>query len=189
MITPATFTDLGQAHIEKTMRLSQILMAGLDRLMKLNLELANALMVDQAAALKALTEVKDVPGLLALQQKLSRPAVEKGMAIAKTLYESSNTTQSELSSLVEENVVAFNKTLVTTLDKALKSAPAGSEVMVSTLKNAVTTAASSFDAVTKTAKKVSAELTRASMAAAETSAKVASLAASTPVAATRKAAA
>lgn len=189
MITPATFTDLGQAHIEKTVRLSQVLLAGLDRLVKLNLAVANDLMADQATVLKALTEVKDVPGLLALQQKLSRPVVEKSLTIAKTLYQSSNITQTELSNLVEENVVAFNKNLATTLDKVLKSAPAGSEVMVSTLKNAVTTAASTFDAVTKTAKKVNAELTRASMAAAETSAQVASLAATAPVAASRKAAA
>lgn len=167
------FAGFGQAQVEKSVRLSNIWLAGVERFMSLNLDVARDLLAENTTTAKALSEVKDVQGLIALQQSLSQPAVDKALAVAKSVYEAGNTTQSELSQVVEENVAEFNKNLVASLDKALKSAPAGSEIIVSTLKTAVATAASAYDTAAKTAKKVSADFTQASVAAAESSAKAA----------------
>lgn len=184
MFATQDFAGFGQAQIEKSIRLSGIVLTGVERLVTLNLDVARDLISENATAAKALTEVKDVQSLIALQQKLSQPAVDKALSVAKSVYEAGSSTQAELTQVVEENVVEFNKNLAATLDKALKSAPAGSEAVVSSIKTAFTTAASAYDAVSKTAKKVTSDFAQAGVNAAETSAK-----ASRPVAAVKKSAA
>lgn len=184
MFATQDIAGFSQAQIEKSIRLSGIVLSGVERFVNLNLDVARDLLSDNASAAKAFSEVKDVPSLIALQQKLSQPAVDKALSVAKSVYEAGSSTQAELTQVVEENVVEFNKTLAATLDKALKSAPAGSEAVVSSIKTAFTTAASAYDAVSKTAKKVTTDLAQAGVSAAETSAKAAR-----PVAAVKKSAA
>lgn len=182
MIAMTEIAGYSQIQIDKSVRLSNLLLGGVERLVALNLSVARDLLADNTSSVKALSEVKDVQGLIALQQQLSQPTVDKAIAVAKSVYEVGSSTQSELSKFVEENVVEFNKSLVTSVDKALKSAPAGSEVVVSALKAAVNNAVSAYDTVSKTASKVTADLTQAGVAAAETSAKAASSAAARPAA-------
>lgn len=173
MFATSDFAALGQAQLEKSIRLSNIALSGVERLVTLQLDVARELLSENTATAKALTEVKDVQGLLSLQQQLSQPVVDKALAVAKNVYEAASSTQAELGAFVEEQVIEFNKGLVTTLDKAVKQAPAGSEIVVSAVKTAVATAASAYDTVAKTAKKVTSDFAEASVAAAETSAKAA----------------
>ncbi|MBV1776398.1 phasin family protein [Burkholderiaceae bacterium DAT-1] len=173
MFNTQDFAGLSQAQLEKSIRLSNIALSGVERLVSLQIDLARQLLEENTSNVRQLSEVKDLQGLVALQQQLSQPSVDKALSIARHVYEAASSTQTELSQLVEENVVEFNKGLVSALDRAVKSAPAGSEVVVSTLKNAVTTAASAYDTAVKTVKKVTTDFAEASVAAAETSAKAA----------------
>lgn len=173
MTTTQDFAVLGQAQLEKSIRFSNIALAGIERIVSLQLDVARDLLADNTQTVQALTQVKDVQGLIALQQQLAQPVVDKTLAVAKSVYEATSSTQAELGQFVEEQVVEFNRNLVATLDKAVKQAPAGSEIVVSAVKTAVATAASAYDTVTKTAKKVSSDFAEASVAAAETSAKAA----------------
>lgn len=173
MTTTQDFAALSQAQLEKSIRLSNIALAGVERLFSLQLDVARDLLADNTSTLKAFSEVKDVQALVALQQQLAQPVVDKALSVAKSVYEAASSTQAEIGQFVEEQVVEFNKSLVTSLDKAVKQAPAGSEIVVSAVKTAVATAASAYDTVTKTAKKVSSDFAEASVAAAETSAKAA----------------
>jgi secreted Zn-dependent insulinase-like peptidase len=59
----------------------------------------------------------------------------------------------------------FQKTVAGLLDKAAKSAPAGSDVAVAAVKSAIAAATSAFDNMNKAAKQV-AEITEANVAAA-----------------------
>jgi phasin family protein len=171
--TTQDFAALGQSQLEKSIRLSNIALAGVERLINLQLDVARDLLAENTTTAKALTEVKDVQGLVNLQQQLSQPAVDKALSVAKSLYEAASSTQAEIGLFVEEQVVEFNKNLVASLDKAVKQAPAGSEIVVSAVKTAVATAASAYDTVAKTAKKVTSDFAEAGVAAAETSAKAA----------------
>ncbi|WP_269532288.1 phasin family protein [Chitinimonas sp. BJYL2] len=186
MFAASEFAVLGQAQLEKSIRFSNIALAGAERFVALQLDVVREVLSEQGSTVKALTEVKDLQSLIALQQQLAQPAVDKAVSVAKSVYEVSSKTQAELGAFVEDQMVEFNKGLVTSLDKAVKQAPAGSEIVVSSMKTAVAAAASAYDTVTKTAKKVTADFAEASVAAAETSAKAASNAAKAP---TRKAAA
>ncbi|MGQ5523845.1 phasin family protein [Chitinimonas sp. PSY-7] len=173
MFATTDFAALGQAQVEKSIRLSNIALAGAERFFALQLDVARDLIADNTTTAKAFSEVKDMQGLFALQQYISQPAVDKALAVAKNVYEATSSTQAELGAFVEEQVVEFNRNLVSSLDKAVKQAPAGSEIMVSAVKTAVATAASAYDTVAKTAKKVTSDFAEAGVAAAETSAKAA----------------
>ncbi len=175
--TAEQLASLNQANLEKTVRLSNIALAGVERLANLQMELARNLLAENTQTVKTLSEVKDVQGLVALQQQLSQPSVEKALSVARNVYEAASATQTELNQMIEENIIEFNKNLAGALDKAIKNAPAGSDVAFSALKTAVSAATTAYDAVTKTAKKVGADLADATVAAAETSAKAATTAA------------
>ncbi|MFC4159154.1 phasin family protein [Chitinimonas lacunae] len=173
MFAATDFARISQNQLEKSIRLSNIAIAGVERLANLQLNYARELLKDNSQTARALSEVRDIQGLVALQQQLAQPLVDKALAVAKDVYDVASDTQSEITQLIEEEVGEFNRNLATTLDKAARSAPAGSEIMVSTLKNAVATATSAYGTVVKTAKKVSNDIAEAGVAAAETSVKAA----------------
>jgi phasin family protein len=174
MTTQLDFAQLGKTQFEASLRASHIALGGIERFINLHLEVSRELLNDNTQTLKALAEVKDVQGLVALQQQLAQPVMDKVLSIARSAYDVAASTATEASQLVEEQVAEFNKQLVTTLDRAAKSAPAGSEIVVSAVKTAVATAASAYETLSKTAKKVGSDFAEASVAAAETSAKAAS---------------
>jgi hypothetical protein len=94
------------------------------------------------------------------------------------VYDAAMETQNELSAFIEEQVAENNKTLISTLDRLAKNAPAGSDIAVSALKTLVNQSNAAFESVSKTAKKVGAEIAEAGVQAATHSAKAASAAVS-----------
>lgn len=164
------FADLGQANLEKSLRLTNIALAGVERLFQLQMGIARDLMTENAETAKALSGVKNIQDLVELQKGLTQPNVEKTIAVARTVYEAASTTQAELNKLIEEQVLEFNKNLVTTLDKAVAQAPASSAA-VNVLKNAVESANNAYDAINKTGQRIAGNIAEATVAAVETGAK------------------
>lgn len=164
------FAELSQANLEKSIRLTNIAISGAERLFNLQLELARDLLAENAATAKALSNVKSVQELVELQKTLAQPSVEKTMAVARTVYETASATQGELNKLVEEQLIDFNKNLLTSLDKAIAQAPVGAAA-VSALKSAVESASNAYDTVTKTTQRIATELVEATAAAVENTAK------------------
>lgn len=173
MTTPQQqFSELSQANLEKTIRLTNIAISGAERLFTLQLEIARDLLAENAATAKALAGVKDVQGLVDLQKSLSQPSVAKTMSVARTVYETASATQAELNKLVEEQLIGFNKNLLASLDTAIAQAPAGSAA-ITVIKNAVESASSTYDTVAKTTTRIANELAEAAVAAVESTAKTA----------------
>jgi phasin family protein len=169
---------LGQAQFDKAVRLSSIVLTGAERFANLQLELSRKLLADQAQAFKSLADVKDPKAFAEFQSGLAQPTIDQAFVVARNLYDAAVATQNELTAFVEEQVSENNKTLLTTLDRLAKNAPAGSDVAVSALKSLVNSSSAAFESVTKTAKKVSAEIAEAGVEAATSSAKAASAAVS-----------
>lgn len=164
------FAEFTQANLEKTLRLTNIAISGAERLFNLQLELARDLLAENAATAKALSSVKTVQELVDLQKTLAQPSVEKTMAVARNVYETASATQGELNKLVEEQLVEFNKNLLSALDKAIVQAPASSAA-VSVLKSAVESASNAYDTMSKTTHRIASEIAEATAAAVENSAK------------------
>jgi phasin family protein len=163
--TPEQFASANKANVEAMLTLANTAFASAERLAALNLNTARAVLEDGVNNAKALLGAKDLQEVISLQATLAQPAVEKAVAYSRSVYEISAQTQEEFSKLVEAQFAEVNKNVASTLDKAAKSAPAGSDVAVAAVKSAIAAANSAYDTMSKAAKQV-AEIAEANVAAA-----------------------
>lgn len=164
-VTPEQFAATNKANIETLLTLANTAFASAERLAALNLNTARSLLEDGVANTKALLAAKDVQELVNLQASLAQPIVEKAVAYARSVYEITSQSQEEVTKVMESQVAEINKGVASALDKAAKSAPAGSDVAVAAVKSAIAAANSAYDSMNKAAKQV-AEMTEANVAAA-----------------------
>ncbi|MCB1890013.1 MAG: phasin family protein [Rhodocyclaceae bacterium] len=164
-VTPEQFAATGKANVESLLSVANAAFASAERLTALNLNTARAVLEDGVANAKSLMGAKDVQELVALQSAMAQPMVEKAVAYSRNVYEIATQTQEELSKMVEAQLTEANKNVAEALDKAAKSAPAGSDVAVAAVKQAIAAANSAYDSMTKAAKQV-AEIAEANVTAA-----------------------
>lgn len=163
--TPEQFAATSKANVESMLTLANAAFASTERLAALNLNTARSFLEDGVANTKALMGAKDVQEFVTLQSAMAQPAVEKMVAYARSVYEIATQNQEEASKLLEGQMAEVNKGVAAALDKAAKSAPAGSDVAVAAVKSAIAAANSAYDSMSKAAKQV-AEIAEANVAAA-----------------------
>jgi hypothetical protein len=100
-----------------------------------------------------------------LQSTLATPAIEKAIAYSKSVYEVATETNAELSKVAEKRVAEWNENFTALLDKAVKNAPAGSDVAVAGIKSMLAAANSAYDNFAKVTKQAT-EIAEANVAAA-----------------------
>ena len=179
-------TAAQKANAEVMMALLRTAFNGVERLTALNMAASREFFNNTVANAQQLMAAKDANAVAKLNSELAQPNVEKLMDYSRSVYEIASQTQEEVSKMFETQVAEANKTFAAALDKAAKSAPAGSDVAVAAVKSAIAAANSAYDSVTKAAKQV-AEIAEANVAAA-TSATVKAVSASTPAKSSKKAA-
>ncbi len=184
--TPEQFAAANKANVETALTLANTAFASAERFAALNLNTARTTLEDVVANAKALLGAKDIQDLLTLQTSLAQPAIEKIVAYSRSVYEIASQTQEEFSKLVEAQLSEVNKNVAIALEKAAKSAPAGSDVAVAAVKSAIAAANSAYDSVSKAAKQV-AEIAEANVTAA-TNATVKAVGAAAPTPKGKKAA-
>jgi len=163
--SPEQFTAANKANVEAMLTMANTAFAGAERLAALNLNSARGVLEDAVANVKTLMGVKNPQELLSLQATLAQPAVEKLVSYSRSVYEISAQTQEEFSKIFEAQIAEMNKSLADLLDKAAKSAPAGSDVAVAAVKSAIAAANTAYDSMNKAAKQV-ADIAEANVAAA-----------------------
>ncbi|NMG75784.1 phasin family protein [Aromatoleum diolicum] len=149
-----------------------------ERLIALNLNTTRAALEDGSAAVRALLAVKTPDEFFALQASLARPAAEKALAYFSSSYEILAQSVEEAVKPIETQFAEAAKAVGAALEKAAKSAPAGSEVAVAAVQSAIAAANSAYDSVNKATRKV-VQITESNVAA---TAKAAVDAVSAPVA-------
>jgi phasin family protein len=162
---PENLAAANKATIDSLLSLANTTLASAERIAALNLNTARSVLEDSVSGTKALLGAKDVQEALSIQASLAQPNVEKAVAYSRSVYEISAQTQEELSKLIETQFSEFQKSVAGLLDKAAKSAPAGSDVAVAAVKSAIAAANSAFDNINKAANQV-AEIAEANVAAA-----------------------
>ena len=133
----------------------------------------------------ALLGAKDVNSFVSLQKQLASPSIEKGMEYSRNVIAIASETKDKLAKEVETKVAETNAQVSGLVEKALASAPAGSEVAVAAVKTAIKSANEAYEGLNKAAKQA-AEVAEASVAAATSATMKAAVAA--PKAAAKKAA-
>lgn len=160
--TPEQLVAINKANLEVAMKFAGVALQGAERMLDLQLKAAKTAFADSVESAKAIAAVKDIKEFAALKDSLAQPSIEKATAYAKSVYDVTAATQAEFGALVEEQVSEFNKQVVTTLDKMVKTAPAGSEVGIAAVKSAITAVNASYDNMSKVAKQF-AEVTQSNM--------------------------
>ena len=173
-----------KSSIEAALTLANTAFASAEKLATLNLNTARSILEDSVTNTKALLGAKDAQELVTLQAALAQPTVEKLVSYGRSVYEISAAAQEDLSKILESQLSEINKNLSAALDKAAKSAPAGSDVAVAAVKSAIAAANSAYDSINKAAKQV-AEIAEANVSAA-TSATVKAVGASTSASKAKK---
>jgi len=160
-------SSANKSSIEAALTLANTAFASAEKLATLNLNTARAVLEDSVSNTKALMAAKDAQELMSLQASIAQPTVEKLVAYGRSVYEISAAAQEDLGKIMESQLSEINKNLSAALDKAAKSAPAGSDVAVAAVKSAIAAANSAYDSINKAAKQV-AEIAEANMSAATT---------------------
>ena len=153
--TPEQLVAINKANLEVAMKFAGVALQGAERILDLQLKAAKTAFADSVESAKTIASVKDLQQLASLKDSLAQPSIEKATAYAKSVYDVTTATQAEFGKLVEAQVAEFNKQVVTTLDKMVKTAPAGSEVGIAAFKSGIAAVNSAYDNMSKVARQFS----------------------------------
>jgi phasin family protein len=151
---PEQLIAANKEALESVISLAGILFVGTEKLIDLNLKTSKAAFADAAKALKSVAGAKDVQEFTDVQTTFVQPAADKFVAYGRSAYAVASETQADLTKFFEERFAEANKNFVTALDKAAKSAPAGSDVAVAAVKSAVAAANQAYDVFSKASRQV-----------------------------------
>jgi phasin family protein len=157
--------DFAKANLELASFFANTTFNSIERIAALNLNATRSLFEALFDNYTTLLGAKDIQSFLKLQQELSSPALEKGMDYSRSLYAITAETKDSITKEVEAKVAAANASVSGLVEKALASAPAGSEAAVAAVKSAIAAANDAFEGMNKAAKQV-AEVTEANVSAA-----------------------
>ena len=148
------FADFNKASADQATKLANAAFVGFEQLVNLNLSAAKSSFDLSTKNFKALTEITDVQDLVAFRTKATEAGVESALSYSRDAYEIVSGTGSEVTKLVEVGFSTMNKNLAAVVDKAVKSAPAGSDVAVTALKSTMAATTAAIDSLTKATRQV-----------------------------------
>ena len=146
--------ELNKSNVEQATRLAAIALENTEKLMKLNLATARNAWAQSVESAQAVASVKDVQDLMALRTKLAEAQVQTAVGYSRHLYELATEAQAGYSALAEEAFGSYTKGMAAWVDKASKSAPAGSDVAVNAFKSTIAATTAEFDQFQKASKQV-----------------------------------
>jgi phasin family protein len=148
------FADFNKSSVEQATKLANATFVGLEQLVNLNLSAAKTAFEVNTKNFKALSEITDVQDLVTFRAKLTESGVDNVLSYSREAYEVVSGTQAEVSKVVEAGMATLNKNLASVVDKAVKSAPAGSDVAVTALKSTMAATSAAIDSITKATRQV-----------------------------------
>jgi phasin family protein len=164
-VTPEQIQAASKANVDAMLSLYATQFAAIEKFAALNVNAAKTAFEDSLSSTRALFGAKDVQEFVSLQNSFATPAMEKAIAYSKSIYEVATETNAELSKAAEKRVADWNENFTALLDKAMKNAPAGSDVAVAGIKSMLAAANSAYDNFTKVTKQAT-EIAEANVAAA-----------------------
>jgi len=154
MTTTTPITVFSASTVEAAARLTRISLDSAERAFAIQLEYAKGALKQATLTAQAVSQVKDVPQLIALRTRIAENAVENMMGYSRSLYEVASDAQTELSKLAEERLASYQQTVVEAVDQATKAAPAGSDVAVAAMKSTMAATTAAFDTFNRAARQV-----------------------------------
>jgi len=150
--SPEQFVQFGKSSLEAALSLANITLQSTERLVGLQLKTAKEALDESIKSAKALSDVKNVQDFLSIQSTTAQPSLEKAVAYSRSLYEVAAETQTQITKVIEDRFSKVSGELVAAMDKAVKTAPAGSETAIAAFKSAITAANTAYDTFSKVAR-------------------------------------
>jgi len=148
------FANLSKASIAQATKLAALALENAEKLVKLNMNAAKIVMAQGVEGASAAASVKDVQDIFALRAKYAESGVEAATAYTRSLYEISSEAQAQFTALAEEAWSTYTRDVAGWVEKASKSAPAGSEAAVNAFKSTIAASTAAFDQFQKATKQV-----------------------------------
>lgn len=148
------FAEFNKANVAQASKIAAIAMGNAEKLMKLGMNTARNALEQSIENAQAVASVKDVQELFAIRAKYAESGVQTALSYSRTLYDLASEAQAEYSSIAEESWASYTKGVAAFVDKASKSAPAGSDVAVNALKSTFAASTAAFDQFQKATKQV-----------------------------------
>jgi phasin family protein len=146
------FSAFQKANLDSLLKYSDTASEAAEQWFELNARTAKAGVAEGLKQVRALAAAKDVQEFTSLQTGFSQANAEKLLGFARAVYGWLTETQGELTKLAEVQIAEINRSLVSAVDKAAKSAPSGSEFAFAAIKQAMSTTNQALDAVSKASK-------------------------------------
>lgn len=150
--TPEDLAKLQSDTLQASSAAAQKTLEGFKKLTDLNLQAAKASLDQSSEQIRALLAAKDVKTLTDLITSYAQPSPEKFTAYAKAVYAIARETNSELATLIQEQIDKGNKQFAAAVEQLAKNAPAGSEGAVNFMRQAMASANTTYDQLNKAAK-------------------------------------
>ena len=163
------FSEISKVNVANATKLAALSIENAEKLFRLNLNTAKIALAQGVEGAQAAASIKDVQDLFALRAKYAETGVQTALSYSRTLYDLTSEAQANYSSIAEEAWASYTKGVAAIVDKASKSAPAGSDAAVNAFKSTFAASTAAFDQFQKASKQVM-NLADASMRAAATNA-------------------
>ncbi len=132
------FADFNKVNVAQATKLAAIAMENAEKLVQAqHRTTAKVALAQGVEGATAVASVKDVQDLIALPTKYAETGVESVVGYTRSLYEISSQAQAQFTALAEEAWPTTRRTSPSWVEKASKSAPAGSEVAINAFKSTV----------------------------------------------------
>ncbi len=148
------FAELNKANVAQATKLAALAIENAEKLVKLNLTAAKAAIAQGVEGAEAAVTVKDVQELIALRTKYTEVGVQTALGYSRNVYELASEVQSQYALLAEQAWADYTKGVAAWVEKASKSAPAGSDVAVNAFKSTIAASTAAFDQFQKATKQV-----------------------------------
>jgi len=148
------FAELNKTHVANATRLAALSMENAEKFFKLNLNATKMVFAQGVESAQAVAGVKDVQELMSLRTKVAETGVQTALTYSRTLYDLASEAQAEYSTIAEEAWANYTKGMASIVDKATKSAPAGSDVAINAFKSTFAASTAAFDQFQKASKQV-----------------------------------
>ena len=148
------FAEFNKVNVANATKFAALSIENAEKLFKLNLNAARIALQQSVEGAQAAASVKDVQELMAIRTKFAESGVQTALSYSRTLYDLASEAQSEYSSMAEELWANYTKGVAAFVDKASKSAPAGSDAAVNAFKSTFAASTAAFDQFQKATKQV-----------------------------------
>ena len=148
------FSEISKVNVANATKLAALSIENAEKLFRLNLNTAKIALAQGVEGAQAAASIKDVQDLFALRAKYAETGVQTALSYSRTLYDLTSEAQANYSSIAEEAWASYTQGVAAIVDKASKSAPAGSDAAVNAFKSTFAASTAAFDQFQKASKQV-----------------------------------